>query len=64
LANTLGLWTHVDRTMAWNAELEAKVQALTREQVREAMNRHLDLGKMTFMRGGDFEKAAGGASAQ
>jgi zinc protease len=59
LANTLGLWTHVGRTMAWDADFEARVQALTVEQVRDAMRRHLDVTKMTFMRGGDFE---GGAS--
>jgi zinc protease len=62
LANQLGLWTHVGRTMAFDAELEAKVAALTIEQVRDAMRRHLDLDKMTFMKGGDFEgaSAAGG----
>jgi zinc protease len=54
LAATLGLWTHVGRTMAWDAEFEAKVQALTVAQIRDAMNRHLDLTKMVFMRGGDF----------
>jgi zinc protease len=61
LAGTLGLWTHVGRTMAWDADLEAKVQALTVAQVRDAMSRHLDLTKMTFMRGGDFAAAAGGS---
>lgn len=61
LASQLGLWTHVGRTMAWDAELEARVQALTVEQVRDAMRRHLDLDKMTFMKGGDFA-AVGGAS--
>jgi zinc protease len=55
LANTLGLWTHVGRTMAWDADFEARVQALTVEQIRDAMLRHLDVTKMTFMRGGDFE---------
>jgi zinc protease len=55
LASTLGLWTHVGRTMAWDAELEARVQALTAAEVRDAMRRHLDPAKMTFMRGGDFE---------
>jgi zinc protease len=58
VANLLGLWTHVGRTMAWDAELEAKVAALTVEQVREAMNRHLDVSKMAFMKGGDFAAAA------
>ena len=62
LAGTLGLWTHVGRTMAWDAELEAKVQALTVAQVRDAMRRHLDLTKRTFMRGGDFEGAAAAGS--
>src|SRR5688572_3464564 len=62
LANQLGLWTHVGRTMAFDAELEARVAALTVEQVRDAMRRHLDVEKMTFMKGGDFEavSAAGG----
>jgi zinc protease len=55
LASTLGLWTHVGRTMAWDAEFEARVQALTAGQVRDAMRRHLDLERMTFMRGGDFD---------
>jgi zinc protease len=57
VANTLGLWTHVGRTMTWDADFEARVQALTKDQVRDAMNRHLDVNKMTFMRGGDFEGA-------
>jgi zinc protease len=55
LANTLGLWTHIGRTMAWDAELEARVQALTVADVRDAMRRHLDVERMTFMKGGDFE---------
>lgn len=54
LAGTLGLWIHVGRTMAWDAELEARVQALTVTEVRDAMRRHLDVERMTFMRGGDF----------
>jgi zinc protease len=66
LAGTLGLWTHVGRTMAWDADFESKVQALTVEQVRDAMQRHFDLTKMAFMRGGDFAgaPAAGTSSSQ
>ena len=64
LANQLGLWTHVGRTMAWDAELEASVAALTVEEVRDAMRRHLDVTKMTFMKGGDFEAVSGAGSAQ
>ena len=57
-AGTLGLWTHVGRTMAWDAEFEAHVRALTADEVRDAMRRHLDLDKMTFMKGGDFAASA------
>ncbi len=64
LANRLGLWTHVGRTMAWDAELEAKVAALTVEQVRDAMRRHLDVTQMTFMKGGDFAAVSGGGGTQ
>ena len=45
---------HYDRTMQWDADLEARVLALTREQVLEAMQRHIDLDAMTIMKGGDF----------
>ena len=37
-----------------------KCAALTVEQVRDAMRRHLDVSKMTFMKGGDFEAVSGG----
>ena len=50
--------THNSRTMAWDAELESKVRALTPEQIRAAMQKYLDPAKMTYMRGGDFTKAA------
>ena len=62
LASTLGLWEHVGRTMAWTAELEARVQALTTAEVRDAMRRHLDVDKMTFMKGGDFAAVSGGSA--
>jgi zinc protease len=49
---------HNGRTMAWDADLESKVRALTPEQIRTAMQKYLDPAKMTYMRGGDFTKAA------
>ena len=64
LAGSLGLWEHVGRTMAWTAEFEARVQALTVAEVRDAMRRHFDVEKMTFMRGGDFAAASEAASVQ
>jgi zinc protease len=54
---------HNGRTMAWDAELDAKVRALTPADIQAAMQRHLDLAKMTFMKGGDFEGASSDAAA-
>jgi zinc protease len=45
---------HYDRTMQWDADLEAKVLALTPAEIRAAMNRHIDLHALTIMKGGDF----------
>jgi zinc protease len=58
LAGALVGQMHNARTMAWDAELESKVRALTPEQIRTAMQKYLDPAKMTFMRGGDFTKVA------
>jgi len=43
--------------MEWDADIATKVQALTNQQIREALQRHIDLPAMTFMKGGDFKKA-------
>ena len=48
---------HFGRTMQWDANLARKVQALTKEQIREALQRHIDLAGMTFVKAGDFKKA-------
>jgi zinc protease len=45
---------HYGRTMQWDADLEARVQALTPEQVLEVMQRHINVDAMTIMKGGDF----------
>ena len=58
LAGALLGQLHNARTMAWDAELESKVRALTPEQIRAAMQKYLDPAKMAYMRGGDFAKAA------
>ncbi len=59
LAGTLGSLRHLDRTMAWEADLEKKIGALTPDQVKSALNRHLNPGKLVIVAAGDFEiKAA------
>jgi zinc protease len=56
LVSMLAGHLHYDRTMQWEADLEARVLALTAADIREAMNRHIDLDAMTVMKGGDFER--------
>ncbi len=47
---------HYDRTMAFDAELEAKVQALTPDQIRAVMDKYILLDSLSFVRAGDFKK--------
>ena len=42
--------------MEWDANLASKVQALTNQQIRDALQRHIDLAAMTFVKAGDFKK--------
>ncbi len=46
-----------DRTMKWHADLEAKVAALTPQQVTEAFRRHIDPNALFIVKAGDFKKA-------
>jgi zinc protease len=57
LVSRLAEHAYDNRTMAFDAELEAKVMALTPESIQAAMKRYLDVEKMSFVRAGDFKKA-------
>jgi zinc protease len=46
-----------ERTMAFDAELEKKIMALTPADMQAALRRHLDLAQFNFYRAGDFKKA-------
>ncbi len=61
LARTLATDLYIERTLAWDAALEKKVEALTGEQVLAAMRKYIDPAKMTIVKAGDFAK--GGAAA-
>ena len=45
------------RTMAWSKDFEAKVAALTPEQIGAAMARHLDPAAWVIVKAGDFKTA-------
>ncbi|MCX6927799.1 MAG: insulinase family protein, partial [Verrucomicrobia bacterium] len=64
LAGTLGSLRHLDRTMAWESDLEKKIAALTPEQIRPALHRHIDPAKLVVVAAGDFEAKPADASAQ
>ncbi|HJW72141.1 MAG TPA: pitrilysin family protein, partial [Geothrix sp.] len=46
------------RTMAYQADLEKKVQNLGNDQILAALRRHLDPAKLNIVRAGDFAKGA------
>ena len=58
LAGSLVNNAHYSRTLAWTADLEKKVQALTSPQISAAMRKYIDPSALTVMKGGDFKKAA------
>jgi zinc protease len=57
LAGRLAGLEHRGRTLEWEADLEARVQALTAEEILLAMRRHIDLEKMSIITAGDFANA-------
>jgi zinc protease len=47
-----------ERTLAWDEQMDSKLEALTAEQVNAAFRRHVDLSALSIVKAGDF-KAAG-----
>ncbi len=45
------------RTLAFDAQLETKVLALTPDQIKAAMKKLIDVDNLTYVRAGDFKKA-------
>ncbi|HKQ78415.1 MAG TPA: pitrilysin family protein [Blastocatellia bacterium] len=58
LAGALVNRLYLNRTLAWDAEMEKKVEALTPEQIQAAMRKHIDPARITIIKAGDFAKAA------
>jgi zinc protease len=57
LAGTLMARERFGRTLDYDKSLEAKVAALTPEQVSAAFRRHIDMSGVTMVKAGDFKKA-------
>jgi zinc protease len=45
------------RTMKWDEDLDAKIQALTLDQINAAFRRYVDPAALTIVKAGDFQKA-------
>ncbi len=57
LAGRLRNYSFIGRTLKWDADLEAKVSALTPDQIGAALRKHIDPAKITIIKAGDFAKA-------
>jgi zinc protease len=56
LSRMLAIDLYLGRTLAWDADFDRKVEALTGDQILQAMRKYLDLSKMTIVKAGDFKK--------
>jgi zinc protease len=57
LVGLLGNRARFDRTLEFDKTLEAKVNALTADQVNEAFRKHVDPNALVVVKAGDFKKA-------
>ncbi|HSE39618.1 MAG TPA: insulinase family protein, partial [Acidobacteriota bacterium] len=57
LAGTLASYLFLNRTFAWDEDFEKKVLALSKEQVKEAMRKHIDPSKISIVKAGDFKES-------
>ncbi|QTD49928.1 M16 family metallopeptidase [Sulfidibacter corallicola] len=64
LAGLLCNYMHQGRTLAWDAEFESKIQALTPGDVHLVVKKYLDVNKMTVLKAGDFAKVSAAKEAQ
>jgi zinc protease len=57
LIHSIAARDQLGRTMQWDAEMDAKIQALTPAQINAAFRRHLDVAQLSIVKAGDFRKA-------
>ena len=56
LVGRLGSYLFAKRTFAWDIEFEAKIAALTADQVNAAFRQHIDPARLSVIVAGDFKK--------
>lgn len=57
LLNLISSNEQLDRPLKWHADLEAKIQALTVEQINAAFKKHIDPNGVSIVKAGDFKTA-------
>jgi zinc protease len=58
LAGRLNNVAYLNRTLAWDAELESIVASLTPAEIKAAMVKYISPAKISLVKAGDFAKAA------
>ncbi|MBM3734848.1 MAG: insulinase family protein [Acidobacteria bacterium] len=56
LAQTLGILTHLGRTMEFTRGVEARIDSLTAAEVNAAFKKHMGPGQWSVVKAGDFAK--------
>ncbi|MBK9319058.1 MAG: insulinase family protein [Bacteroidetes bacterium] len=54
LVGRLSNYLYYDRTLAWDADLEKKISALTVNDINAAVRKWIDPSKITYVEAGDF----------
>jgi zinc protease len=62
LAARLANNAYLGRSLAWDADFDAKIAALTPQQIQSALKRHLDPQKLSIVKAGDFTRVAEGGN--
>ena len=57
ILNLMAAREQYGRTLAWDEQMDAKLDALTLEQVNAAFRRHISPAAISIVKGGDFKAA-------
>jgi zinc protease len=55
IAGRLSNYLYLGRSFAWDVDFEKRIAALTPAEVRDALRRHIDPKKLSFLKAGDFK---------
>lgn len=56
IASSLMSHLYIDRDLHWDEKFDQAIESLSSEQIKNAMNRDIDPGKMIVVQAGDFSK--------